>query len=270
MKKSLILILCGLLLGAAAAWAVIHYVVPRWQRSAVDNTFWQVTSKLDQGGEAFAYLHAEQVTQAVQAVLAGLRKNVELMPAERRAQASQGLAMAELMFQGYGLDEVSGLGFSSFAVRPGLHRVRVVLHHRPGKNKGLIWNIAGPVPRPLDELDLLPADTALAFASDYNIEKLVEWMSQLGQKFAGQVGSSAPAPAAPPPDQMKAMMKAGLQAIGIDYDRLFKSYGGRMGFLLTLDPEKRIALPAAARAVSIPSPPSPCCCGSTTPTFSIR
>ncbi len=249
MKKSLILILCGLLLGAAAAWAVIHYVVPRWQRSAVDNTFWQVTSRLDQGGEAYAYLHAEQVTQAVQEVLAGLKKNVELMPEERRAQARQGLGMAELMFKGYGLDEISGLGFSSFAVRPGLHRVRVVLHHRPGKNKGLIWNIAGPAPRALDEMGMLPADTALAFASDYNIAKLVEWMSQVGPKIAGQG-----APAAPAPDQTMAMMKAGLQSVGIDYDRLFKSYGGRLGFLLTLDPEKRVALPIGAKPLSIPEP----------------
>jgi hypothetical protein len=248
MKKSLILILCGLLLGAAAAWAVIQYVIPRWQRSAVDNTFWQVTSRLDQGGEAFAYLHAEQVTQAVQAMLAGIKKNVGLMPEERRAQARQGLDMAELMFKGYGLDEISGLGFSSFAVRPGLHRVRVVLHHRPGKNKGLIWNIAGPAPRPLDEMDLLPADTALAFASDYNIAKLVEWMSQVGPKMTGLSGQ------APTSEQTVAMMKAGLQAVGIDYDRLFKSYGGRLGFLLTLNPEKRVVLPIGAKPLSIPEP----------------
>ena len=64
MKKTLILLICGLLIGAMAAWALIQYVVPRWQRSAVDNTFWQVASRLDQGGEAFAYFHAEEVGKA--------------------------------------------------------------------------------------------------------------------------------------------------------------------------------------------------------------
>ena len=254
MKKSLILILCGLLLGAAVAWAVIQYVVPRWHRSAVDNTYWEVTSQLDPGGEVFAYLHTEQVSKAVQDVLAGLKKNVDLMPEERRAQARQGLDMFELMFKGYGLDEISGVGFSSFAVKPGLHRVRVVLHHRPGLSKGLIWNIAGPAPRPLDEMDLLPADTALTFVSDYNLAKLIEWLSQVGPRMAPKGTPGAQGPAVPAPDQTMAMIKAGMQAAGIDYDKLLKSYGGRMGFLLTLDPEKRVALPVGAKPISIPEP----------------
>jgi hypothetical protein len=113
MKKSLILILCGLLLGAAVAWAVIQFVVPRLNRSAVDNTYWQVTSKLDKGGEAFAYLHAEQFSQALQAVLTSLKKNVDALPESRQAQARQGLGMLDMMLKGYGLDEISGLGYSS-------------------------------------------------------------------------------------------------------------------------------------------------------------
>ncbi len=51
-----------------------------------------------------------------------------------------------------------------------------------------------------------------------------------------------------------AMMKAGLQMAGIDYDRLIKSYGGRMGFLLTLDPEKRVMLPLGKTPLSVPEP----------------
>jgi hypothetical protein len=251
MKKSLILILCGLLLGAAAAWAVIQYIVPRWHRSAVGNTFWQVTSKLDQGGEAFVYLHTEQVSKALLAVLDSVKRNVAALPESQQAQAKQGVDMLELMLKGYGLDEISGLGFSSFAVKPGLHRVRFVLYHRPGQGKGLIWNIAGPSPRPLDEMELLPANTALAFASDYNIVKLMEWMGQIVPKMTGQGGQS---PAVPAPDQAMTMMKAGLQMAGIDADRLFKSYGGRMGFLLTLDPEKRVSLPLGAKPLSIPEP----------------
>jgi hypothetical protein len=248
MKKTMILLLCGLLIGAAAAWALINFVVPRWHRSAVDNTFWQVTSKLDQGGEAFAYLHAEKVSEALQSVMAGLQKNVTALPEARQAQAKQGLDMLNLMFKGYGLEEISGLGYSSFAVKPGLHRVRIVLHHRPGHDQGLIWKIAGPAPRDLDELKLLTADTALAFVSDYNIVKLFEWLSQLGQKMGGQ-GSQGQSM-----EQGLAMMKVGLQSMGIDADRLLKSYGGRMGFLLTLDPEKRVTLPLGKTPLSIPEP----------------
>ncbi|HEX7502135.1 MAG TPA: hypothetical protein VF451_01835 [Acidobacteriota bacterium] len=251
MKRSLVLILCGLLLGAAAAWAVIQFVVPRWHRSAVDNTYWQVTSKLDAGGEAFAYLHTEQVSQTLQAVLASLEKNVAALPEAGQAKARQGLSMLDAMLKGYGLDEISGLGFSSFAVKPGLHRVRIVLYHRPGRDKGLIWKIVGPAPRRLDEIGLLPADTALAFVSDYNLATLVEWMSQFSSRMFGRNAQGAQGPA---PDQALAMMKAGLQMAGVDYDRLIKSYGGRLGILLALDPEKRVTLPLGTKPLSIPEP----------------
>jgi hypothetical protein len=251
MKKNLVLILCGLLLGAVAAWAVIEYVLPRWQRSAVDNTYWQVTSRLDQGGEAFAYLHAEEASKAVMAILDNLKQRVAALPEEKRLQATQGLGVAEVMFKGYGLDELSGLGFSSFAVKPGLHRVRVVLHHRPGRDKGLIWNMTGPAPRALDELEMLPADTALAAVSDYNLVKLIEWLSRIGPMLAPQVQPGAPAPSS---DQVMALVKAGLQTVGIDADRLFTSYGGRLGFLLVLDPQKRVTLPAKEKPLSIPEP----------------
>lgn len=251
MKKSLILILCGLVLGAAAAWAVMHFAVPLWKRSAVDNTYWPVMSRLDPGGEALAYIHAEEIGKAAQALLAGLIRNVAALPAERRAQAMQGLDMLDLMFKEYGLAEISGLGFSSFAVKPGLHRVRALLHHRPGRDKGLLWAMTGPSPRPLDEMGLLPAGTALAFASDYDLFKLIEWTSRIAPKMVAQGAGNA---AGPTPDQAMAMMKAGMQTAGIDYDRLRKSYGGRLGFLLVLDPEKRVLLPAKEKPLSIPEP----------------
>lgn len=248
MKKTLVFLLCGLILGAAAAWALISFVVPRWHHSAVDNTFWQVTSQLDQGGEAFAYFHAEKVMAAAQGVLSALQENVAALPAERQAQARQGLDMVGLMFKGYGLDEISGLGFSSFAVKPGLHRVRVVIHHRPGRDRGLIWKIAGQGPRDLDEVDLLPADTALAFVSDYDIVQLFAWLGQMGQKMGG--GDMK----AQNMEQSMAMMKAGLQMAGFDYDRMIKSYGKRLGFLLTLDPAKRVMLPLGKTPLSVPEP----------------
>ena len=244
MKKTLILLLCGLLIGTAAAWALITFVAPYWHRSAVDNTFRQVTSKLDQGGEAFVYLHAEKVSKAFQSVMASVQKNVTALPEARQAQAKKGLDVFNLMFKGYGLEEISGLGFSSFAVKPGLHRVRVVIHHRPGHDQGLIWKIAGPAPRYLDELDLLTADTVLAFVSDYDIGYLLGWIDgTFGNKKGGT-----------DPGQKMLSARLGLQAAGLDVDRLLKSYGKRLGFLLTLDPEKRVTLPLGKTPLSIPEP----------------
>ena len=251
MKKALIFILIGVLLGAAAGWAFIRYVLPLWQPSHVDNTFYETTSRLDKGGEVFVYLHAEQVTRAVRAVLDGFVKAAELLPDEGRTKAGPGFAATRLMFENYGLDEISGLGISSFSFKPGLHRVRFVLHHRPGKNLGLIWNTAGTAPRPLDELTLLPADTALAVSQDINIAELIEWAGRSGSQAADAEGKGSPGPS---PDQIIALMKGALQMAGIDFDRLIASYGGRFGYLITLDTEKRVALPARDKPVLIPEP----------------
>ena len=251
MKKTLVLVLCGVLVGVIATWAVMRYVVPNWHRSAVDNTYWRVTSQLDPGGEAFAYFHAEEAGKAAQAVLDALLRNVASLPEGSRDQAMKGLGMVDLMFKGYGLDEISGVGFSSFAVKPWLHRIRAVIHHRPGRNKGLLWNILGPAPRSLDEAEMLPAGAALATVSDYDFFKLIEWTSQIAPRIVAQGGTAVQAPT---PEQSMAMVKAGLQMAGIDYDRLRKSYGGRLGMVLALDPEKRVLLPAKEKPLSIPEP----------------
>ncbi|MDW7759521.1 MAG: hypothetical protein SCM96_02660 [Acidobacteriota bacterium] len=251
MKKALIFILIGVLLGAAAGWAFIRYVLPLWQPSHVDNTFYETTSKLDKGGEVFVYLHAEQVMRAVVDALDGFDKALELMPEEHKVKARPGLDMARIMFESYGLDEISGVGISSFSFKPGLRRVRLVLHHRPGKDQGLIWNAAGAAARSLDELNLLPADTALAVSQDADIAGLIEWASRFGSRIGDAEGKNQ---AGPSPDQAMALMKGALQMAGIDFDRLMASYGGRFGYLITLDTEKRVAIPAKDKPVLIPEP----------------
>jgi hypothetical protein len=251
MKTALVFILIGILLGGAAGWAFIRYVIPLWQPSHVDNTFYETTSKLDKGGEVFVYLHAEQVARAIRDALDGFVKAAELLPEEGRAKTGPGFAAARIMFESYGLDEISGLGLSSFSFKPGLHRVRVVLHHRPGEDQGLIWNTAGTAPRSLDELDLLPADTALAVSQDVDIAGLVEWASRAGSGIGGAEGKNA---VGPTPEQAIAMMKGALQMAGIDFDRLMASYGGRFGYLVTLNTEKRVALPGGDKPVLIPEP----------------
>ena len=243
MKKTLITSFLALLIGAVGAWAVIKVVIPQWNRSAEDNTYWQVTAKLDQGGEAFGYLHTEKITAAFMRFVADLEKKLPPSAVGGQDKKTQAFNVLNMLFKGYGLDEISGLGFSSITLKPGLHRNRVVIYHRPGRDQGLIWNIAGPAPRYLEEMDMLADDTALAFIADYNIEKLAAWIGRQGQKISGQEMG-----------QGLAMMKSGLTAAGIDGDRLLKSYGGRLGFLLTLDPEKRVTIPLRQSSISIPEP----------------
>ncbi len=243
MKKALVLSFIALWIGIIGTYAMLKVVVPQWNRSAVNNTFWETTKKLDHGGEAFAYLHAEKITAAVLQFITQLEKSLPPAEAGEQASRTQAFALINGMFKSYGLEEISGLGFSSFTLKPGLHRNRLVIHHRPGRNKGLIWNIAGRAAHDLSEFDMLANDTAMAFVADYDIEKMIRWVSEQGMKMSGQQMG-----------QGLDVMKMGLASAGIDYDRVLKSYGGRMGFILTLDPEKRISIPVGNSQISIPEP----------------
>jgi hypothetical protein len=243
MKKTLVLSFIALLIGAIGTWAVIKVVIPQWNRSAENNTYWQVTAKLDQGGEAFGYLHTERIMAAFMQFMANLQKNLAPAAGGGQDKMAQAFNVLNMLFKGYGLEEISGLGYSSITLKPGLHRNRMVIYHHPGRDQGLIWNISGPSPRYLDEMDMLAENTALAFIADYNIEKLADWIGKQGQQKSGQEMG-----------QGLAMMKMGLASVGVDGDRLRKSYGGRLGFLLTLDPEKRVAIPLGGSSVSIPEP----------------
>ena len=106
MKKTLAIALCALLIGAVGSYLVLKVLIPRWNRSAENNTYWQVTAKLDQGGEAFGYLHTEKITAAVRHVATGLEKN--LAAAGGQETTAQAFAMLNMLFKGYGLAEISG------------------------------------------------------------------------------------------------------------------------------------------------------------------
>jgi hypothetical protein len=243
MKKTLVLSLIALMIGAIGTWAVLKVVIPQWNRSAENNTYWEVTAKLDQGGEAFGYMHTEKISAALMGFLANLEKTMAPAAKDGQDKTAQAFTALNMLFKGYGLEEISGLGYSSITLKPGLHRNRFVIYHRPGRDQGLMWHIAGDAPRYLDEIDMLAGDTAMAFVADYNIEKLADWIGKQGQKISGQQMG-----------QGLAMMKMGLAAAGVDGDKLLKSYGGRLGFILTLDPEKRVAIPMGGSSISIPEP----------------
>ena len=136
MKKTLVLSFLALVIGAVGTWAVIEVVIPQWNRSAVNNTYWQVTAKLDQGGEAFGYLHTEKITAAFMRFMANLEKSHIPAGVGGQDKTAQAFTMLNMLFKGYGLEEISGLGYSSITLKPGLHRNRVVIYHRPGRDQG--------------------------------------------------------------------------------------------------------------------------------------
>ena len=60
MKKMLISLVIGLLIGALGVFFIFQETTPQKIESAEENSFYEVTSKLNLGGNLYLYLSSEQ------------------------------------------------------------------------------------------------------------------------------------------------------------------------------------------------------------------
>jgi hypothetical protein len=133
---------------------------------------------------------------------------------------------------------------SSVEVEPGVFRNKMLLHHYAGTGTGFLWKLCGQEPHPLTGLDLLPANTALAFFSDVDMQLL--WtvtqaeVAKSGFPQAQDFIAKLPA-------QFEAKTK-------LKWDAVLKSLGGEAGFVLTLDESNTIPIPLPGSALTIPEP----------------
>jgi hypothetical protein len=139
--------------------------------------------------------------------------------------------------------EMSGIGASSVSLEPGLNHSKVAIYHDKDKGQGLIWNLSDAKPHNLDELDLLPADTALAGFSDFKLQELWEWVKKEVQ-------------AADLPEVQRGILTVEpmLKQQGIPSEKLFAGLGGRIGLVLTLDKKIKSKIPTATAAFEFPEP----------------
>ena len=79
------------------------------------------------------------------------------------AKVNKAFDIATRLIKDSGIEDVSGVGMSSVEIEKGMFRNKMLLHHYPGKGDGFLWKLAGGEPHPLNGLDFLPADTAMAF-----------------------------------------------------------------------------------------------------------
>lgn len=217
-------------------------------KSAVENTYDEVAAQLDPGGSFYLYLSTEQW-------LANLGTHVETMrhalvspsmPEAQREQAERAFKIMQDLVQRSGVQDVTGLGASSIALEPGLHRNKVFVHHHAGKGGGFLWNAFGKAPHALEPLAFLPADTALASFSDIDLALLVKIVRD-------EIAASESPEAQRALDQ--AMLKFSMMA-GMSLDEALASLGGAAGVVITLDPAKPMAIPmpAAGGENTIPTP----------------
>ena len=154
--------------------------------SAEKNSFEEVTAKLDPGGNLFCYMSTEQALERLSnrvAAASNLLSNLPNIPGTGRQNLGNFLAVLSGVINESGISQVSGLGASSIAREPGFYYSKVVIHHYPGRNAGLIWSLFGREAHPLRQLDMLPESTALAFGSDFDLPLIWKKLRQIYAKL---------------------------------------------------------------------------------------
>ena len=132
MKKILISLVIGLLIGAVVVFFIFHETTPQKIESVDKNSFYEVTSKLNLGGNLYYYLSTEQIIQKIEEFGAKMRKILESQTIKIQTDGIKPLQVYDIVFRllkNSGLMEISGAGMSSIAIGENLNHSIFVLHH---------------------------------------------------------------------------------------------------------------------------------------------
>lgn len=246
MKKILISLVIGLLIGAVVVFFIFHETTPQKIESVDKNSFYEVTSKLNLGGNLYYYLSTEQIIQKIEEFGAKMRKILESQTIKIQTDGIKPLQVYDIVFRllkNSGLMEISGAGMSSIAIGENLNHSIFVLHHYPDKGDGLIWNLMDAKPHEQMELKMLPANTVMAGFTDLKLKSLWNWIKK--EVDASNI-----------PELKKGILSLEplLKSQGIELEKLLDSLSGRAGMVLCLDEEKMSRIPMGPVAADIPNP----------------
>jgi hypothetical protein len=215
--------------------------------SAEKTSFAEITSKLDPGGRLFAYVSTEQIVSDLSNRLASVSNIVASMPdipGTGRDSTEKIFTLLAAIAKDSGISQISGLGMSSIAREKGFYYSKLIVHHYPGQNAGLIWSLFGRAPHPLQVMDFLPQSTALAASMDFDLPLAWTNIAQGVQSLNIPEASNS---LAEMPEKFR-------QLTGLDLDAALQSFGGEYGIVLTLDPGRSVTLPMGDKSITIPNP----------------
>jgi hypothetical protein len=204
--------------------------------SAEKNSFKEVTSQLDAGGHVYAYFSTEQWLDGASSKVSSWRQLLGSLPnvkAEDHEKINKAFDIVTNIIKSSGIEDVSGVGFSSIAREKGFYHTKAILHHYKGRGTGFLWNILGQKPHQLDALSLLSTNTALAIFSDADLPLL--W--SVIQK---QLTDSGIPQAQELIDKMTAHFE---NATNLKWDKVLASLGGEFGIVLALNDSKTVSIP---------------------------
>ncbi len=219
MRQSIAIVLCLLLPSA-------FFTQP--QTSAVKNSFQEVTSHLDPGGNLYVYLSTEEWFKDLTTQINQFRDLVAAVPNTTpadRQNTNLAFGLLSNLVKRSGIEEISGFGMSSVAVEKGLYQSKSMLHHYRGNDSGFLWSIFGKQAHALDGLDLLPANTAFAAFSDLDLFLLWSILDREIEQ-SGIPGA---------PQGLQTFRSQFTAASGVNFDRAIASLGGECGVVFTLD-----------------------------------
>ena len=222
--------------GAAPQGPHVRVETPTAKPSPQKTSMAEVAKHLDFGGSFYLYLSTEQVLAKLDGYLDAASALADEagqweFDEQQRQQIAMAVDMGRTAYEQIGVRDISGFGMSSFALEGDLNRAVMVLHHYPEKKDGLLWKMMGAQSHEQQILKMLPADTVVAIQADLDLVTGFEWM----RKFITDTAH---------PDIVAEFAK-GLaemnQAMG--FEDLLRSTGGEMGFFVTLNDAKQIAVP---------------------------
>jgi len=199
-------------------------------QAAEKTSFEAVTAKLDPNGHLYAYMNTakamKQLDQMIESLLEMTREGGEdsLINNPLFGPMIGGLVDAiKPAYDESGLNQIGGVGMSSFAVKEDLWRSKMYAHRNSLEGEGLLWKMLGDTPHDLAVLDLAPEDTGILAHTDLNINALLSWIDRISEKLNDGQTLTADMPA--------------------EARDILNSYDGEVGFLMTLDPNKELTLP---------------------------
>jgi hypothetical protein len=240
MKKIVIYVLIGILVGAGLMYLLRPTRFPNEVKPATPTSFRAVTGQLDAGGDLYAYVSTERLIRTVNEMIA---KFTKAMPGQTGGSEMAAVSFAFRLIGKLGLNEISGVGLSNVALTPDLQRTRMVVHHYQDQSQGLIWQLAGNEPRELTELNLLPSDTAIAAFNELRLDTCWSWIKK-------ELNASG----IPDVQKYAGMVEPMLAIQGVQLPKLLASLTGSMGYMITLDRQRKVTLPGGEHSWSIPEP----------------
>jgi len=215
-------------------------------QSAVKNSFDDVTAKLDKGGNFYMYASTENIIKGIDEFAMKLRGMLEKHSAKSK-DLKEGLIIFDFIYSLYkkiGITEISGIGISSITMEEKLNHTKVMAHHYPENNKGLIWQLSSVQPHELKCLKFLPAETAVAMFGDNHLNALWAWVKK-----------EAPSFGVPGIEKGIQKVESKLMEKGIDLNKILASFNGTSGLLITLDEKNMKTVPMSKEmTLEIPEP----------------